>query len=647
MPNHNKPTDNKTNTSTKNRMGGSIKNRLLVLKGLGLKKIALIVVVILVCASMIPWVIEGYSTPAVNDNKWVQVGAKVTVENVILSEYAAFVEKNLAYIQQNPFVLANFLNNLISKHISVLLFANEAENIDLAVDEGTLLSLISNIPAFKNEDGTFNRQEFTNRISGIFGSEKVFLDNIRYSMLRDQLIEALYPVIIQPYYIGYLDFLSVSQERTITYIDFTPSLVNKTIAKPTKQDLLNLRDKYKEIFSNPETRDFELITLDLNQLVNDIKISDKEINEHYEKNKNNYLTTELRDISQINFATKEEAAAAYKTLKDLDLAAAEKAYSMVSLGEIKHEDLPVAIANPIFRAPVGKFSQPIESAAGWQIFIVNKIESPRHEKLEQIKDKIKEEIKIVKSNSLLEDTRRQFLSSLEQKPKLKEVSSQLKGKYQNFKNTTEEQLAKSLNNNEAIIQNIFQSSVQNTPSLLEDKEGNFYTFMITKIEPSKIKELNLVQKELTEIWNKEQISVKISEAVASTILSLSSGGDISKLGYKVENATLSRSSKEIPFEQENLESLFLSEKDKVVEGMLSNGNRFVGVIKDIKNKEISLTNQDGARDQAVVNFTDYMNQTYIQTMLEQYSSNLEGKYKIFINEEAILNKLAPAQMNQQ
>ena len=49
------------------------------------------------------------------------------------------------------------------------------------------------------------------------------------------------------------------------------------------------------------------------------------------------------------------------------------------------------------------------------------------------------------------------------------------------------------------------------------------------------------------------------------------------------------------------------------------------------------------RSKELVGFTDYINQSYVQGLLERYASNLESKYKVKINEKAIIDRLSPQQ----
>ncbi|MDR2008488.1 MAG: peptidyl-prolyl cis-trans isomerase [Alphaproteobacteria bacterium] len=608
-------------------------------KKLSAKRIGIIVIILLVSLSMIPWVIsgKGFSSNDLDSNKWVVVGSKYTVANVILGEYSAFVQKNYYYIQQNPYMLMQYLNNLISQHINTLLFANEAERIGLAVDKDLLLRLISEIPVFKNPDGTFNADEFRSRVTTIFGSEEAFMENVTNNILRDQLLEPMIPLVNQPFFVSYIDLLALSQERTIKYIDIQSLIVKSTLGNPTDADLEKLRDENKSYFTTLETRDGGFLVVDVNKLISNIKITDSEIKEHYERTKASYMAGETRTISQVAFETKELAEQALADLK----AGKKITKEFSTIDNIDANSLPEDLSKAIFGAKVNELTGPAQSPVGWHIFKVTKITPAQAKPLVEVKDQIKEDLINTKRTSMLDSKRNDILGLVSQNLSLKEIAAKTGATFQEFKGLSEANIVEKKISEEVYKQIATLEESQNS-GIIDDSRGNFFIVHVDKITPATLKSVNEARKDLVELWTNNKIQEKSIELENQIIASVSSGKNISNLGFPVKKVVGTMGDNHIPFSNETIELLFTSNKNIPIAGTLNNQNRVVAVVDSIKNKDMKYET-NGKRNQDVVNFNHYVNPNYAQSFFEIYTKILSEKYKIKINEEAIKNRLAPQQ----
>ncbi|MCL2566756.1 MAG: peptidyl-prolyl cis-trans isomerase [Alphaproteobacteria bacterium] len=605
-------------------------------KKISVKKIGIFIIILLVSLSMIPWVISGKGfTSNTDDNKWIVVGSKYTVANVILGEYSAFVQKNYYYIQQNPYMLMQYLNNLISQHINTLLFANEAEKIGLSVDKDLLLRLISEIPVFKNPDGTFNSDEFRARVTTIFGSEEAFMENVTNNILRDQLLEPIVPLVNQPFFVSYIDLMALSQERTIKYIDIQSLIVKSSLKAPTDTDLEKLRDENKSYFTTLETRNGEFLMVNVNKLISNIKITDSELKEHYEKTKTSYLATENRTISQVSFETKEDAEKALAELKDGKKIAKE----FSTIDNIDANSLPEDLSKAVFSAKLNELQGPTQSPVGWHIFKVTKITPAQAKSFVEVKDLIKEDLLNQKRTAILEEKRNEILSMVSQNLPLKEIAAKVGATFQEFKGLTEANVVDKKISEEVYKQISTIEESQNS-GIIDDSNGNFFIVHVNNIIPASLKSVAEARKDLTSLWQNNQIQEKSVELENQIIASISAGKSIDKLGYPVRQFRGTMGDNHSPFSNETIEIIFTSNKNIPIAGTLKNQNRIVAVVDSIKNKDIKY-DKNGVRNQDVVNFNHYVNPNYAQSFFEIYTRILSEKYKIKINEDAIKNRLAP------
>jgi parvulin-like peptidyl-prolyl isomerase len=603
-----------------------------------LKKIIILVVVLLVSISMIPWVIDGYKLSNTTSDKWVSVGNKSVKEGVFVAEYNAFIEKNYAYIRQNPFILMNFLNNLIAQQVSLLMLSNEAENIGLGADEKVILELIANVPIFKNPDGSFNREEFVKRVTWVFGSEATFLDNLKNNILRDQLIESIHPSVKQPYYVGYLDFLAIGQTREVSYIEVSKNVIPAINTTPTDEVLEQIIQNNKANFTVAETRDFEIAYFDISKKT-DFLIKDTEIEEYYNSHAQEFMKPETRDVSQINFNTEQEAKEAFEKINKSGVNEVSKDFKLIKLGEIEYQDLPEELSKEIFKATEGKFYPPVQSNIGWHIFIVNKVNQPSPKALKDVRNIIKEELLVNKKSAYVSDIKNIILESLNQNLALANIAKANNAKYDSYKNIGIAESKISLNTE--TLDNAFKTPEGKDSGILEDQKGNYYVIKVTKVVPERIKSVQDVKPQLISIWKEQETALKISEVANNIIFEISNNKSIDKLGFKVQNSNIAMSDKASVFAKDSIETVFTSPKNKAMLVKLQNGNTAVAIIKKINIKNTAEVNKNGVRNQEVVNFNDYMNQGYIQAFLSTYIQNFEKKYKVNINEKAIIERLAP------
>lgn len=603
-----------------------------------LRKIGIILIIVLVGISMVLTLNNiNFKT---NNNKWIQVGSKSTVGNVIYGEYVSYVEQNYAYIQQNPFMLAQYLNNLISQYITMLLFANEAESLNLTVDNNEVIKTISKISYFQNKDGTFNREEYLKRINQIFGSEEVFLNNITDNMLKQQITESVAPLLQQPYYIGYLDYLALTQTRTIKYIEIPSSLI-KNIPSPTKEDLENILKENVETFTEPEKRDASYIVINPNTINNNITVSDNELRNYYKQNKDSYLLKEMRNVSQITFEKEKDAQQAYKKVKSESLDKIKKQYKVIDMGNVDYDSLPEEMSKSIFATTVGSVSTPAKSSIGWHIFIVNSIIEPKPAPFEQVKEDIKTTILMSKENETLDKIKNNVSDMLNNGKTLQEVAKVYNLPYKDLKAFTTSE-AKKLNVPSEIANTIFSKDANEQASLLENStDGTFYAVAINSVHKSKTKTIEESRPQLNKIWNDKKIQEQQTKISADLTSQLLAGKDINKLGYNVKTIVVSFSNNKIPFDPESTTNIFSSKKNVPLQGKLNNSNPFVAIVSNVKNSNIQYVDKNGIRNQEIINFNNYIGQSYTQTLFGAYAENVKKKYKVKVNEKEILDKLAP------
>ncbi|HEY1300698.1 MAG TPA: peptidyl-prolyl cis-trans isomerase, partial [Stellaceae bacterium] len=118
----------------------------------------------------------------------------------------------------------------------------------------------------------------------------------------------------------------------------------------------------------------------------------------YDQRRDEFVMPERRDVQQILAPSEakakeaEAALAAGKDWNDVATNVAKQPADTIDLGLIKREEMPRALADVAFALPLNKPSNPVQSALGWHILRVTKIEPPATQSFAQAKSKLEADL---------------------------------------------------------------------------------------------------------------------------------------------------------------------------------------------------------------------------------------------------------------
>ena len=126
-----------------------------------------------------------------------QLAAKIGKEKITLEEFYNEFQKTVneynQLMQSNISLKEAYEKDLHNVLLNELLYAkmvnNYAKNKNLYLNDGSLKSIITNLPQFKNEDNTFSELKYKNFIYNNFVSEELFLRQIENTIYQGLLFE--------------------------------------------------------------------------------------------------------------------------------------------------------------------------------------------------------------------------------------------------------------------------------------------------------------------------------------------------------------------------------------------------------------------------------------------------------------------------
>jgi foldase protein PrsA len=199
----------------------------------------------------------------------------------------------------------------------------------------------------------------------------------------------------------------VQQEAEKQDVKVTDAQIQKSLEDQKKQAFPNEKAYKEYLKSSGLTEEDVLFRVKLDQLQQKLtqkitedskKVTDKDIEEYYEKNKKRFAQPERRDLRVVLTKTEAKAEEAKKALEDGDsFKQVAKQYSIDEASKAQGGKLPAitkgqqekAFDEAIFSADKGELVGPVKTQFGWYVFEVDKITEASQQTLEQSKETIR------------------------------------------------------------------------------------------------------------------------------------------------------------------------------------------------------------------------------------------------------------------
>lgn len=460
-------------------------------------------------------------------------GKKITVAQFVneVNQKA----RSLSKMMQKPFtvrdaVQSGMLISLFNQMVSRSVMQAAADELNLTVSDETVRKAIGQMPMFTDYDGSFSMAAYKQYLSDMGLSERRFIDDAFLDMRARQLTDAAETATIIPAGIVEMFYRLQNEKRTADVFTVKPADL-KIKGAPGKADQERLYKELSDELVAPEYRTFTVMTLTLEDVSKKIKISEEELLEVYNENKDSYAIEEIRDVDQMLFATKQEADEAYAALqKGQDFMAVAKKYANQTEEQTKLGDLTPSTAtgdwaDVVFSVKKGEIVAPVQTAFGWQILRVNKI-TPKVEK--QFKD-VRDEIEQKLIASMAYDTLTETAVALDDRFGAGETIEDVAAstgypvrKYTLVDPAGTDENGKKANVSQMVLATAFTSDPGRESPMLEEG-SDFFVLRVDDIKEPALKPIEKAQKEIKAAWTAEKQKEKAQEITKTIESDLNKG----------------------------------------------------------------------------------------------------------------------------
>ncbi len=473
--------------------------------------------------------------------------AKVAGKKITVAQFVSEVEhktRSLSKMMQKPLtvkdaVQSGMLISWFNQMVSHSVMQAAADHLKLAVSDQAVRDAIGQMPMFTNYDGSFSMAAYKQYLSNMGISEKRFIDDTFLDMRAQQLTNAARTATVIPTGIAELSYRLQNEKRTADVFTINPADL-KIKGTPSKDDQERLYKELSDDLIAPEYRTFTVMHLTLEDVAKKIKISEEELLEIYNENKDAYAIEEIRDVDQMLFTTKQKADEAYAALqKGQKFMAVAKEYANQTEEQTKLGDLTPSTATGdwadiVFSAKKGEVIAPVQTAFGWQILRVNKI-TPKVEK--QFKD-VRDEIEQKLINSLAYDTLMETAVSLDDRfgagETIEDVSASTDltvQKYTLLDPTGTDENGKKTDISKIILATAFSNDPGRESPMLENG-SDFFVLRVDDVKEPALKPIEKSQKEIKTAWTVEKQKEKAKKIAKSIENDLNKGIDPKTIAQK-------------------------------------------------------------------------------------------------------------------
>ena len=389
----------------------------------------------------------------------------------------------------------------LSQLINEKIIDIEVEKANITVPDEHLKKLIYSSSLFKDQFGAFNKQQFQYVLRQLGMDEKIYFNEIKKSILRDQIrspfayANDISPVIKETYY-------NIRNEsRSIKVINIAAS--NYKINEiPKDTEIQNKLNKDQKMYMNQELRSFSFISLKPADLIDTINISEEDLKTEYNNFPEKYNISEKRNVLLVNFQNKEEAIKIIEAINQLpqETNISEKLLTVLKnsptqdheeakLGIIEYKDLPNEVSENVFKARENKLIGPEKTPFGWRIFLVSQIIPEIVKKYLDVKLEIAKELKVNIALEKMYDLGNAFYDEIAAGNGIEDAAIAINAKVLKFKNIDANGIdAKGNILNELppypnLMQTVFSANI-NDPSELINTIGNtIYAIQVEDIVP--------------------------------------------------------------------------------------------------------------------------------------------------------------------
>ena len=608
---------------------------------------------ILLIISFGAWGIQDWLSPAISGNAVATVGddeiGTVEVDRRVRQEVARLRQMFGNQFSQEQALKFGIIDGIINEQVNQSLIRQGASALGVTISDKLISDDIRSQSDFKGIAGNFDRERFNQVLTSNGLTEQRYVNIVRSSLTNQQYTDSFQSGARAPKIMVDAVYRHRNEKRVVEIA----LIKDKTFVDVGEPDTSKIEAFHKtnaKQFTAPEYRKFTFLQLEANDLVDEIEVSEEDIQDSYEARLDEFVTVEKRHVLQMVLSDEEQAKKAQTELltgREFAIVAKEVAdldEATLDLGVVTKNDLLPALADPAFALMQGVASTPIKSALGWHLLKVTKIEAGGTKKITEVRDVLKNDIAKERAVDSLYNLSRTLEDELGGGASIEEAASNMNFKIASV--VAMDQAGKDLAGKavtgipagRAFIQTTFTTEEGEDSQLTESGPEGFFVVRIDGVTAPALRPINTVRAQVIDAWKAKQRSEKSKQQAAKMAADLNNGKALSDIvGSYSLTSTVSKPFKrndngtDSGLSPELVKKVFDLEKTKATEGKAATGHQVVVLA--------SVTKANPSADKVGVDAVrDALSQSLKDDVTAQLTTALRQEIGVDIN-RPLLNKM--------
>ena len=432
------------------------------------------------------------------------------------------------------------------------LYRQATRDAGILVGDPVVREAVRAMEAFKGVDGKFDPQLYRRGLESSQMSEPEFLDSQRTEIAAQYLAQSIAGLETAPSAIVDTIDRYRNEKRRAAFFTLRASSVIE-LPKPSAAQLAEFYDRHKIRYTQPANRTVSALIVLPEDVFDRIPVASSEIEAAYQQDKSSYTTPEKRTLRQLLFATRADAgqvAMAMAGGRSFDSVAKEVVkQEPLSLGTVTAGELPIPeLAQAAFAPKQGEIAEPVKTALGWHVIIVDKVEPAQVTPLDKARADIEEAIKRRRAGDILDRLREDADDGLGADLPLDKIAGQIGVKLLRIpaidsagRNAAGAAIG-GLPDDARFLQRIFEQDVgRDDRDVIERKDGAFFIVQVDRITPSRIIPLKKIEQRVTADWTADTRTDALKTRADGLVQQIRAGAGIEtvaeRAGVSIKNSS--------------------------------------------------------------------------------------------------------------
>jgi len=443
----------------------------------------------------------------------------ITVDNITVSanEVAITFDRARRFyypgLNNNEAIATGLMDQIIAELIERSLFEAEAARLGLTVTRDMAKQSLRTNPLFQDASGNFNPLLMRDILARRGISEDQLIADIGYAEKRNQVIAAIasgaeYSPVLADSMAKWL-----AQQRQIHFaaIAISPDQVTD----PDQAALAGWYRDNQDIFDAPTMRSVTAVILSPDHYLQNIVVSQTELENAFEERKSAFSVPERRDFLQMVLPDLETAEAVRQRLiagEDFAAVALEvsgdKPEDITFVG-VTRDDLPEDLAATIFAGSEGNVTNPSQTPFGVYVFEITAINEAKIPSFEDIRTRLEEELKIEMAVNQVYDSITIFEEAQDSGATLEEAAKAAKaqlitiaGMSQNSLNESSDPI-NDIATSTGFRSAVWQQEIGTEGMLIADEDNTYFALRVENETAARSRDLDEVKDEAIKAWKLE------------------------------------------------------------------------------------------------------------------------------------------------